>query len=308
MSPLIAIVGSNGLLGQNLAHVIALESSARVICAGFRQQSIVEVEQPMYVQLDITDRVAVKEFALRHHPATIVNCAGMNDVDTCETERERAWRINVKGVENLVSGCRAVDARLVHFSSDYVFDGEHPPYCEHDKPAPLSYYGKTKLASENACRMGGIRFAIIRTALLYGTGIGVRENFVQRVLRLLTRNEQFHAATDQTGNPTSAGELATAAIRVIERRCEGVYHIAGPDIVSRYEFARAIANVFDLDSNLVVPVSSAGLFQKALRPANAGLITLKAESELGVRLSGIPEGLTLLKRHLKLVPNAHLLN
>ncbi len=300
--PRIAIVGSNGLLGQNLARVLASESTSQIICAGQRERSSAPADQTEYVQLDITDRTAVKDFALRYYPGVIINCAGMNDVDGCETQRERAWKTNVKGVENLIGGCRATDARFIHFSSDYVFDGTHPPYNERDKPAPLSYYGRTKLASENACRMGGIRFAIIRTAALYGAAINTRENFVQCVVRVLSSGKAFRAATDQTSNPTPVDQLAAAVTRVIERGCEGLYHVAGPDIVSRYGFAREIVRVFDLDENFLIPVPTAELNQKALRPVNAGLITLKAESELGVRLSGIAEGLRLLKRRIDLIP------
>ena len=299
-SPRIAIVGSNGLLGQNLARTLAKETRHTILCTGRRPHPLAPDEQPAYEQLDITDRAAVKEFALKNHPEIVINCAALSDVDACEIDRERAWKINVKGVEHLVSGCRAIDARLIHFSTDYVFDGNHPPYDEHNKPAPVCYYGKTKLASENVCRIGGVRYAIVRTSVLYGIGKGVRENFVQRIVNTLSRDETFKVVTDQSGNPTSAEELSNAVMHVIERRCEGVYHIAGPDIINRFAFACEVARIFDLNAKLILTVLTAELHQKAVRPVNAGLITLKAESQFGIRLSGVVEGLRQLKRQMLL--------
>ncbi|HET7153119.1 MAG TPA: dTDP-4-dehydrorhamnose reductase [Candidatus Kapabacteria bacterium] len=308
-APRIAIIGSNGLLGQHLTSVFSAESSSQLILADLHPRSFVaEPKQGSYVSLDITNRNAVKEFMLKHLPEIVINCAAMNDVDGCETDRETAWKINVKGVEHIIDGCRTVDAWLIHFSSDYVFDGKHGPYTERDKPNPLSYYGKTKLASENACRLGGIRFTIVRTMVLYGLGEKIRENFPLWVINNLSRGKQINIVTDQIGNPTPADELATAVLRLTERRREGIYHIAGPDIISRFECAREIARIFELDANNIRPVTTESLAQKAPRPLNSGFITLKAESELGIRLSTIAEGIGTLKREMERAKNAHQIN
>ncbi|HZV12477.1 MAG TPA: dTDP-4-dehydrorhamnose reductase [Candidatus Kapabacteria bacterium] len=308
-APRIAIIGSNGLLGQNLSKVFSAETSSQLILADLHPRSFIsEPKQGFYTPLDITNRTAVKEFSLKYLPEIVINCAAMNDVDTCESERESAWKINVKGVEHLVDGCRTVDAWLIHLSSDYVFDGKHGPYTERDKPNPLSYYGKTKLASENACRLGGIRFTVVRTMILYGLGENVRENFVTWVINNLSQGKHINVVTDQIGNPTPADELATAMLRLSERQREGIYNIAGPDIISRFEFAREIARVFDLDANNIHPVTTENLSQNAPRPLNSGMITLKAESELGIRLSTVAEGLASLKRRMERAKSAHQLN
>jgi len=315
----IAIIGSNGLLGQNFVKALAEETTAQLFLADIHSQSFIPDNNPTdntipsashlaYTSVDITSRAAVKEFALQYLPEIILNCAAINDVDACEVERERAWKINVKGVEHLADGCRTVDARLIHFSSDYVFDGKHGPYCERDKPNPICYYGKTKLASENACRMGGIRFIVVRTSVLYGMGTGIRTNFVQWVVDALSSGKDINVVTDQTGNPTPADQLAAAVLRLIDRQREGLYHIAGPDIISRYDCALRIAEVFDLDANKIHPVTTEMLRQSAPRPLNAGLITLKAESESGARLSKLVDGLQILKRRMDLAHSLRQVN
>lgn len=300
MTGRVAVVGSNGLLGQHVTRTFAAETEAQLILADLQPAPFVPLPvRGAYYPLDITDRVATKKFLAQHAPSVVINCAAFNDVDACDVERERAWRINVRGVENIAEACRKIDARLVHFSSDYVFDGKHGPYTERDVPNPICYYGKTKLASENVCRTGGIRFTIVRTMILYGVGQQVRPNFVTWVTRNLEAGTPISVVTDQIGNPTLVDDLALSVVRVVERRREGLYHIAGPDIISRYHFAVAIANAFGLDSALITPILTSALKQKAPRPLSSGLLTLKAESELGFRCSGAADGLQRMRQQIE---------
>lgn len=296
----IAVIGSNGLLGQHVARIFAAETHAPILLADLHAESFVAPSpRSVYHQIDITDRIALKLFLASETPSIVINCAAFNDVDACDTERERAWRINVRGVENIVEACRKIDARLVHYSSDYVFDGEHGPYTERDKPNPICYYGKTKLASENVCRTGGIPFTIIRTMILYGVGEKVRPNFVTWVLRNLEAGATINVVNDQVGNPTLVDDLALATLRVVSRKREGLYNVAGPDIISRYAFAVAIATEFELDATLIRPITTAELHQRAPRPLSSGLLTLKAESELGLRLSTASEGLRRMRAQIE---------
>jgi len=252
-----------------------------------------------YEQVDITSKKDVKRLVHTVEPDVIVNCAAFTNVDACETERELAWKINVGGVEHLIEVARRNNARIVHVSTDYIFDGKSGPYDELSRPEPLSYYGKSKLASENVLRSAGIHFVIARTMVLYGYAVGVKANFALWLVQSLQAKQTVRIVDDQIGNPTLVDDLAYGLLRAVELGKTGIFHIAGREITSRYEFALRLARVFGLDESLILPIKTASLKQPAARPLKSGLITLKAEVELGYKPSSIEHGLEVLKIHMK---------
>jgi len=250
------------------------------------------------MQVEITSKKDVKRVVFACEPDVIVNAAAITNVDACEKERELAWKVNVGGVENIIEAARKNESKIVHLSSDYIFDGKSGPYNEDDRPEPLNYYGKTKLASENALRMSGLSYLIARTIVLYGYAQGVKPNFALWLVQNLEKKIPVRVVDDQEGNPTLADDLAYGIVRGVELGRSGVYHIAGRDIVSRYDFAVQLAHIFEFDQDLITPVKTAQLKQPALRPLLSGLITLKAEIELGIRPSTVEQGLFMLKGQL----------
>ncbi len=231
-------------------------------------------------------------------PGVIINAAAVTDVDLCEKERELAWKVNVSGVENLAYAAKLVGANVIHLSTDYVFDGKNGPYDESARPSPLGYYGKTKLASENVLRTSEIPYTLVRTMILYGTGLAVKQNFALWLIKNLGEGKPLRVVDDQMGNPTLVDDLAYAILNIVELDRQGLYHIAGRDLVSRFDFAQALARTFNFDKSLISPVKTAALKQLAPRPLKSGFITLKAETELGAKLSGIDHGLEVLKNQL----------
>jgi dTDP-4-dehydrorhamnose reductase len=252
-----------------------------------------------YNQLDVTNRGDVKSLISSFQPNVILNAAAVTNVDWCESNRAEAWKINVTAVEHLAEAARKVDAQLIHVSTDYVFDGKSGPYDETAKPNPLGYYGKTKLASENAIRTAGIHHTIIRTMVLYGSGIGVKANFALWVISSLKAGKLISVVDDQLGNPTFVGDLALAMIKAFELDREGIFHVGGGNQVSRYDFAVQVADVFHLDASLIKRIKTSDLMQASPRPMISGFITLKAETQLGMRFLTVQEGLTLLKHELQ---------
>jgi dTDP-4-dehydrorhamnose reductase len=252
-----------------------------------------------YNQLDITNRSDVKSLISSFQPNVILNAAGATNVDWCESNREEAWKVNVTAVENLAEASRKVAAQLIHVSTDYIFDGKSGPYDETAKPNPLGYYGKTKLASENAIRSAAIQHTIVRTLVLYGSGIGVKANFALWVVNSLKAGKQIQVVDDQFGNPTFVGDLAIAMIKAFELNREGIFHVGGGDQLSRYDFALLAAEVFNLDTSLIKRIKTSDLVQASSRPMVSGFITLKAETQLGMRFLTVKEGLTLLKHELQ---------
>ena len=293
----VLLTGSNGLLGQAVTSIFSRESDIELIQTSAEEKSYLDYGYP-YKTLDITVKEDVKKIIEFYEPEIIINCAAYTNVDKCETERELSWKINVDGVKNLIIAARRSDSKIIHFSTDYIFDGKNGPYSEVSVPNPISFYGREKLASENSLVTSDIRFTIIRTLVLYGIGNNVKPNFALWMLEELRNNRPVNIVTDQISNVTMIDDLAFGTLKIVEKGCAGIYNIAGSDILSRFDFAMKMCEVFKLNKELVSPITTASLNQPAPRPLKSGLITLKMESELGFRTMDSLEGLRLLKVQL----------
>lgn len=291
----ILIVGANGLLGQRLISFYASRKQVELLGCSVEDKPL--YDDIPYVQCDITSRENVKKVLFDFYPDVVVNAAAFTNVDLSEKERETAWKINVKGVEYLAEACRTIDAKIIHFSTDYLFNGHNGPYDENAKADPLGYYGRTKLASENALKIGGVIYAIIRTNVLYGIA-NSRPDFVRWVINNLSDNKQIRVVHDQINNPTYVEDLVHAINKIIEFNKFRLYNIGGKDFLNRFEFAGLIADYFNLDKTLIVPITTEELKQLAKRPLKSGLITYKAETELGYKPHSIIETLAVIKKQL----------
>ncbi|MBW7889288.1 MAG: dTDP-4-dehydrorhamnose reductase [Bacteroidetes bacterium] len=294
----ILVCGSNGLLGQKLAWMLKNNQEYEVLHTSYHRSFFLGNYPFDYTQLDISKRSDVKSLVTSYRPDIILNPAGMTNVDQCEVEREAAWKTNVIGLENLAESARRIGAKLIHISTDYVFDGKNGPYKESDRTNPVNYYGKTKLAGENVIIGSRVRNAILRTILIYGTGIQVKNNFALWVVKSLRENKPIRCFEDQIASPTFLGDIALAVLKVIEVDAEGLYHISGEEAVSRYNFAVQIAKVFNLDSSLIEKRSLSNMQLPAQRPPVTGFILEKAKNELRFQPTTLQQGLVNLKQEL----------
>lgn len=292
----IAILGASSLTASALIPMILEETDAELHLISSKKIETHD-ERVSGTTVDYLNKAELKSAILSNIPQVIVNTAALTNVDACEMDRSTAWHINVSLVEHLARLARITDAHLVHFSTDYVFDGAKGPYIENDIPSPINYYGKTKLASENACLSLSPDATVIRTNVLYGPN-AAHTDFVRWVLTMIESNEDVRVVSDQFSNPTYIDDLAEAVVRIILRKRTGVYHVGGANYLSRYDFAVAIAEFFKLDPSSLKPVTTAELAQPAKRPLKGGLITLKAESDLRMKFRGIESGLTSLRQAL----------
>lgn len=293
----ILVVGSNGMLGQRVINFYSSKDGVQVLGCSVEAEPV--YKNADYICCDMTKREDIKKVVYDFYPDFIVNAAAFTNVDKSESERELAWKVNVKGVEYLAETCRVLDSHLIHISSDYIFDGAAGPYSEKAKPNPLGYYGRTKLASENALKISGAIYTIIRTNVLYGIADS-RPDFVRWVVNSLKSGNRIRIVTDQINNPTFIDDLVQAISKVIEFEKTGIFNIGGKEFLSRYKFTQMIADYFDLDKSLITPILTPELNQPAPRPLRSGLITLKAETELGYQPHTIPEALALMKKELSL--------
>lgn len=292
----VLITGANGMVGQELVACLGRHPEYDVLATGRDAAPRFTLRSGGYAPLDITDCPGVRDLLQDFTPDIVVNCAALTQVDACEQDKEACWRVNAEAVEHLARQCRTVGARLLQVSTDFVFDGEDGPYREDARPNPVNFYGKTKLAAENATRDAGLdRWAIARTVLVYGTGEGLtRSNIALWVIDKLSQGEPIHVVTDQIRTPTYAPDLADGLERIIRYGRRGVFHLSGRELLSVYDFARTVAGVFDLDASLIHPTDGSRFQQPAARPPTTGFIILKAETELGYK----PRPLRTALRHL----------
>jgi len=293
----ILITGANGLLGQRL--ISFYKSIKDVELLGCSIEKAPYYNDAPYLQFDITSRDNVKKVVYDFYPDVVINAAGFTNVDLCEIQRETAWKVNVKGVEYLAEACRAIDSKLIQISTDYIFNGVNGPYDETAKPDPLGYYGRTKLASENALKISAVTYSVIRTNVLYGLA-NSRPDFVRWVIDELSANKKIFVVKDQIGNPTFIEDLVQAINKIISFEKYSLYNIGGKDFVNRFEFASLVAEIFNLNKELIFPITTDQLKQTAKRPLNSGLITIKAETELGYKPHSITDALVLIKKQLNL--------
>lgn len=294
----ILIVGSNGMLGQRLTEFFLKKDRVELHCCSAEKESY--ISDVDYVQLDIRNKKDVRKIIHNFYPDFIINTAAYTNVDGCESNKELAWKINVDGVKSLAYYGSAVDAHIIHISSDYVFDGDAGPYSEIDPPHPISYYGRSKLASENVLKGSGCKHTIIRTNVLYGHTKFGRPDFVKWVVNSLQESRVIRIVTDQINNPTYLDDIVFGINKIIKLNKEGIYNLAGAEFLSRFDFAERIAEYFNLDRNLIIPIKTKELNQPALRPLNSGLVILKSETELNYKPHLIEESFSLIKKELNL--------
>jgi len=249
----ILLTGGNGQLAQDLPRVLVDD----------------EVVARAHAELDICNREELLAAVCQLHPSCVINTAAFNRVDECEDRPEEAFRVNAIGTYNVVLAAKQVGALVVHFSTDYVFDGsKRAPYVETDVPNPLSIYGLSKLVGEIIVRQYGEKYFLIRTCGLYGhTGSRSKGgNFVETMLRLAAQGKTIRVVQDQIVTPTSTQDVAVKVAELIRTDHYGLYHMTNSGECSWYEFAREIFQLAGLAVNLE-PTSTAAYSARARRPA-----------------------------------------
>jgi len=272
-APRILVTGAQGQLGCELA--VALAPFGQVIALD-------------RAALDLEDAAALRSALDRHKPALVVNAAAYTAVDQAETDRARAFAVNADAPALMAQHARAHGALLIHYSTDYVFDGtQRVPYDE-DAPAnPLNVYGASKLAGEQAIAASGARALVLRTSWVYGLR---GRNFLLTIRRLAATRDELRIVADQTGVPNWCRDLARATARLVARGLpylaerSGLYHLSASGETTWYDFARAI--VGDTDRPRVVPITTADYPTPARRPAYGVLSTLRFARRFGF---GLPD-------------------
>jgi dTDP-4-dehydrorhamnose reductase len=279
----ILITGSNGMLGTDLLKLLRNEMSP-----SSHNKNLEVIEAP-HEKLDISLKDKVSDFVSIHTPDIIINCAAFTNVDKCETERETAFNINAMGPKYIASAAKKCGARVIHISTDFVFDGNGDrPYVEEDQTNPLSEYGRTKLEGEKNIQNFCNSFLIVRTSWLFGHK-GV--NFASKMLELAEHKKELSIVTDEIGSPTYTPDLAKALWTLIKQECEGIINVSNYGSCSRYEWAEYIFKTRGYNIN-INPIKSSEYKRPAKVPLNSTLNCQKFTTITGLRMRPWQEAVT----------------
>lgn len=295
----IVITGSNGLLGQTLVNLLLQEPETYQVIGLSRGENRSGRDDFEYRTVDITQEAELKKQMLEIQPHFIINTAAMTNVDACEEHREECDVLNVEAVKFLTHISEEINAHLVHISTDFIFDGTQGYYRETDAPNPSSYYGLSKLKSEEVLTESSINYTILRTILVYGkvNNLG-RNNIVLWVKSMLESNKEVTIIVDQFRMPTYVEDLAMACKLSIDQKATGIFNISSNELLSIFEIAQQIAVTFGLNKDLIKPISTATLNQRAARPPKTGFDLTKTNEVLGFYPKSFREDLQRFKERL----------
>ena len=296
----ILITGSNGLLGQKLLHKLRVDNSVDLIATSRGENRVSEQSNYKYIDLDITDKTAVAQIITEKNPNVVINTAAMTNVDLCEEEKSECDDLNVNAVQYLADACEKIDAHLIHISTDFIFDGENGPYKEEDEPNPLSYYGLSKLKSEQLLQDHTVKWTILRTIIVFGVGENLSKgNIVLWAKGALEKGDPLNIIDDQFRAPTLAEDLADACILAATKKAFGVFNASGKDIMSIYEIVERIAKHYGNTTENLNRISTTTLNQTAGRPPRTGFILDKSRKILGYNPHSFEECLDIIDEQLK---------
>ena len=294
----IFVIGCHGELGTSL--IKRAPGKYNIIGIGRDENKLINNSDYEYIKCDVLNRKDIKELFKAYKPRYAINSAAMTDVDLCEVEKEKCWKSNVETLQNIIQGCKSNETNLIHISTDYIFDGKNGPYNEKSKPFPINYYGKSKLAAENAVITSTLEYSIIRTSTLYGyTNAKKKENFARKLWNKIKKGEKVKAVNDEIRNLTITVNLADSIWKLVNLGKNGIYNIAGKEMISKYTFAVEFAKYFGFDEKLIEIISSGDLRNTARRPKNSGLLVEKAEKELYLNLINMKQSFKIFQEQIK---------
>lgn len=295
MSTRILITGGTGLLGQAL--LASVPSNVELAGTYLPGKAPSDVTPWPFYPLDVRDPAQVAEVFEQVQPNVVIHAASIGSVDYSEHHREESWAVNVGGTQHIGQACARHHARLIFISSNAVFDGEHPFYAEDAPVHPINYYGQLKVEGEQWVAGSGLDYAIVRPILMYGWHSPLeRGNWVTNWIRALGQGQRVKVVDDVGTKPLYALNCAEVIWAVLAQSRPGVYHAAGGDHITLYQFAQATAEVFGLDASLIDPVPSSYFPEIAPRPKDTSFDTTKMERELGVRAWGVRDGLQHMRQ------------
>ncbi len=269
----ILVIGESGLIGSALMEL-------------FSGEKMLGLDKPT---CDVTKPDEVLGALEELNPSVVINATGFTDVDGCESEPEMAFELNSKAPETLARACRRLDCLLVHLSTDFVFDGFiQRPYRENDAANPISAYGRTKLAGDEAVKKEGKDWLIVRTSWVFGHQ---GRDFVRTILKLAGQNNELNVVDDQTGCPTYSFDIARGIMKLVEVGARGTFHLVNAGQTTWFGLAKRALSLSGFSDVTINPITSQQLARPAQRPAYSVLDTSLFQNTTGLSLRSWEEAL-----------------
>ena len=288
------ITGATGLLGAALQR--SAPQDTQVFSIYFPERSLPIALPFATLATDVTDQMQMQSVFEWAKPDVVIHTAAIGSVDFAERNRTQTRKVNVGGTEVVAALCQIFKSRLIYISSNAVFDGWTPFYSETAPVNPINYYGQLKVEAENIVRGSNVHWAIVRPILLYGWPYqGERDNPVVWWVRSLEEGKPIKVVDNVFSKPLPAWSCAEVIWEIIQQKKTGIYHAAGKDHLSLYQFALNVAEVFNLDERLIMPVPDSYFPEIAPRPRDTSFDTSKMENELGVKTIDVKAGLLRMK-------------
>lgn len=284
------IIGGSGLVGSTLASYAVSNYDLHVTI----NKNEIKLNNIPVTKIDLLEnRKIIVDLITNLNPDVVVNTAAHANVDLCETDHTIADLLHVDITRDIASVCKKTGSKLIHFSTDFVFDGSsNRKYTEDDTATPASYYGKTRLSAEKVVLSESKNNVIVRTAVVYGWHR--KSRFTNWIIESLRERKSVDPHVDQYNTPTLVDDLCKAILGISELNVSGLYHTTGKTCLSRYEFAQELADGFGLDKKLIKPVTSQEKKQLAPRPPRSCLDSSKLEKRIGFDFSDIKTGISVL--------------
>lgn len=287
MKKRIVILGAFGKVGESIFNFLRLNTDWEILGFARYKDYLKPFWTRQHCDYDILNFRELKNHLISLSPDYIINAAAFTNVDGCEEFKSDCWKLNSDLVKILASVCAITGAHLIHFSTDYIFDGRMGPYREVAQPNPINFYGKSKLSAENSIKLVDIKYTIIRTNFLFGISKSGKKTFVDFAIDHLTIGKPINVVDSLYSNPIITSDISEGVWRIINNNYLGIINLAGNDWISRFDIARIIADAGNFDLKLINKVNLNEVEFLANRPEKAGLINLKAKKELGMNFMSI---------------------
>jgi dTDP-4-dehydrorhamnose reductase len=288
----VVITGANGFLGHHLT-VFFVANHFTVFAFGRNDCRIPNRELFTYQSVELTDEEAVAIAIQKIQPQVIIHTAAMSKPNECEQNKKLCVANNVNTTTYLVAAANKIKAKFIFISTDFIF-GEGGPHHEDDMPAPLNFYGESKLIAEKMVQANALQFAIVRPVFIYGKiWDGIRPTFLHWVQNNLRQGKPIKVVSDQQRTPTFVNDLCEGILAIITKQASGTFNMAGKDVISPYQMAITVANVLGLDASLIENVTAATFPEPVKRAKQSGLYITKAKQQLNYQPISFEEGVRL---------------
>jgi dTDP-4-dehydrorhamnose reductase len=282
----ILVIGGSGFIGWELVKFFSLKNhdvsytylkNNPKFEHGFKQ--------------DITNKKTLKELFNKIQPELVIYTTALTNVDLCEIDNSLAYSIHVQGTQNVVEACQDTRSKLIYISTSFVFNGSKHPFFEYDVISPTTYYGITKAEGEKIVKDSGLLYLILRTDQPYGWKEEWNHyNLVMRVVENLRSGKEHKEIVDWYNTPTYVPDFVSSVEKLIKLKETGIFHLVGSDYVSRYDWALTVAEIFNLNKSLIIPISSKDL-NLSVKRDNVQLSNEKLFQKTGIRMNGIKDGI-----------------